>query len=379
MTTERLRELLEERVADVSPVDASDVAWVRAQRVRRKRQVGIVAAGAAAVLAIAGTVAVLDDRKTTVSEPAGRPTSTPSAAAPTPPEPTATEQGPRAERAGTHHGAPLWWTPVAARDGELPPLEVPELPAELSMASESPVATPPARIDAVFGTEKQLYRLLSGSRLVSVDLSEHLGPVADEGGNVRSPLARDSLSPDGSKVFFVQQDGVEVWDLATNGWQHVPTDVTSAEQARWTPGGELWLPGQPARWPDPWPYDHQYTDVVLGDGVAAESDWMSEALTEAEASPGVPGRIGNPHLVVAGPVDDPQVLAMNADGRSVLCCPVVGWVGDDIVLFESHADRWRILAWRVGTLELYRVSQVVDIPRHGVYASYVDAFSPAGQ
>lgn len=49
------------------------------------------------------------------------------------------------------------------------------------------------------------------------------------------------------------------------------------------------------------------------------------------------------------------------------------------MLFESHADRWRILAWRVGTLELYRVSQVVDIPRHGVYASQVDTFSAGGQ
>jgi len=378
VSAERLRELLEERVAGVTAVDTSAAAWTRAEGVRRRRQLSAIGACAAVVL-VAGGVALSTDRPASQAPPSGPATRPPSASAPALPEPTATEQGARAERAGTHHGAPLWWTPVAARDGELPPLDVAGLPPELSMASESPVATPPTRIDAVFATEKQRYRLLSGGLLVSVDLSEHLGPVADTGGNARSPLARDSLSPDGSKVFFVQQDGVEVWDLATNSWQHVPTGVTRAEQARWTPEGELWLPGQPARWPDPWPYDHQYTDVVLGNGVAAESDWMSESLTGADPGPGAVGRIGNPHLVVAGPVDDPQVLAMNAEGRSVLCCPVVGWVGDDILLFESHADQWRILAWRVGTLELYRVSQVVDIPRHGVYASYVDTFSPGGQ
>ncbi len=62
MTTQRLRELMEERVADVETGDLAAPAWARAGRVRRRRQAAAVAAGAAVVLAVAGGVAVLDDR-----------------------------------------------------------------------------------------------------------------------------------------------------------------------------------------------------------------------------------------------------------------------------------------------------------------------------
>ena len=36
-------------------------------------------------------------------------------------------------------------------------------------------------------------------------------------------------------------------------------------------------------------------------------------------------------------------------GRWNQCCPVVGWLDPETVLFESRHEEARILAWRVGT------------------------------
>ena len=65
MTTQRLRELIEERVADVEAGDLSAPAWARADGVRRRRRIAAIGTAAAAVLVVAGGVAVLDDRQPT--------------------------------------------------------------------------------------------------------------------------------------------------------------------------------------------------------------------------------------------------------------------------------------------------------------------------
>ena len=57
MSDRRLRDLLEERVADLQPVDLVGDAWDRATSVRRRRRA--VASAAAAVVAVVGTVAVV--------------------------------------------------------------------------------------------------------------------------------------------------------------------------------------------------------------------------------------------------------------------------------------------------------------------------------
>ena len=227
-----------------------------------------------------------------------------------------------------------------------------------------------------FGTAKQQYRLLSDERLVSVDLSDRLGPVGDEGGNMFNPLGHQSVSPDGTQVFFRQPGRVEVWDLPTNTWRTVPT--ADYEQAAWTRDGELWLPGDgDTGRPDPWTGDHQYSQVVVGPGGAAEFDWM-----EGTGAPttGGPGQFANPEFLVAGEVGDPDLLAFGM-GRSKICCAPVGWFSHDFVLFgASSAGTYRVLAWRVGTPDLYRVSEYVDVPRQYAIASWAeDAFTAFGQ
>lgn len=45
-------------------------------------------------------------------------------------------------------------------------------------------------------------------------------------------------------------------------------------------------------------------------------------------------------------------------GRWKQCCSVGGWLDIDTVLFESRHEDARVLAWRVGTPDVYRVSDV---------------------
>ena len=151
------------------------------------------------------------------------------------------------------------------------------------------------------------------------------------------------------------------------------------EQAAWTRDGELWLPGDgDTGRPDPWDRgDHQYSQVVVGPGGAAEFDWM-----EGTGAPttGGPGQFANPEFLVAGEVGNPDLLALGI-GRGKICCGLVGWFSHDFVLFGTwSAGTYRVLAWRVGTPDLYRVSEYTNVPRRLVAASWAeDAFTSFGQ
>ena len=370
MTTERLRDLLEERVSDVEADDLSARAWARAGGVRRRRRTLVVGTGVAAVLVVAGGVAVLDDRPSATNVPTGPP---PSSATSTtvPPEPQSEE--PRATLAGEFRGAPFWWAPPAERDVELPVLQVPGLPAQLSMADADPVTRPPERVDAVFATGKQRYRLLSHDRLQSVDLSDRLGPVADAGGNLLSPLTPDSLSPDGTQVLFVQPAGLEVWDLPTNTWDSFPMTVEDAEQAAWSIDGHIGVEQYSGR-TDPWERgDHQGSSIVAGPvGEGAELDWMEGTGAPVTDST----QVANPDFLAVGTPAAPELLAFST-GRNKLCCPPIAWFSHDFLLFAASSSdgAHRVLAWRIGTPDLYRVSEYTDIGRPGLVASWAeDAF-----
>ena len=373
MTTARLRELMDERVADVEGRDLAARAWARADGVRRRRRYAVTGAAAATVLVVAGGVAVLDDRTDSDVQPSSRPTSTPTESPS--PSPTLDDRAPQAVLSGKFRGAPFWWAPPAEKDVELPVLQVPGLPETLSMADEDPVATPPDHVEAVFGTAKQQYRLLTNGQFVSVDLSDRLGPVGDEAGNMFNPLG--PVSPDGSEVIFRQPGRVEIWNLPTDTWRTFET--ADYEQAAWTRDGRLWLPGDgEIGRPDPWTGDNQYSHVVVGPAGAAELDWTT-GDPEVPGARG-PGRYANPEILVAGPAGDLSVLGIGVDGRSKGCCSLIGWFSHDFVLFgASSSGSYRVLVWRVGTPDLYRVSEFTDFPRQGAAMSWAeDAFSSFG-
>jgi hypothetical protein len=361
---------MDERVADVEGRDLAAGAWARADVVRRRRRYAVIGTAAAAVLVVAGTVSVLDDRGESGAPATRRPAPIVS--------PTRIEGAPRAELAGQFRGAPFWWAPPASQDADLPVLQVPGLPEELSMTSAPYVSEPPARVDAIFGLGKQQYVLLDSATLVTVDLSDRLGRVADEGGNPFSPVGPRSVSPDGSQVFFRQPGRVEVWDLPSNSWRTVETP--EYENAQWSLDGTLWTGDGPApERAEPWTGpDIQYSQIVVGPSGSAELDFTGGSAVVPGADE--PGHYANPELLAAVQDGSHDVLGISVDGRSKGCCSVVGWFSHDFVLFQAASGgEWRVLAWRVGTPDLYRVSLLTDFPWSGPAFGWAEsAFTGSG-
>ena len=123
MTDQQLRDLLEERVADVTMPDVSTVAWRDGRRSRRRDRLAVAGAAGLATAAVTVGVAVLvDDGATTGPEPApGVPTSTP---VPDPGQPDA-----------TYEGVPVWWSLGQGQEVNLPPVEDSPLPEVIDLAA----------------------------------------------------------------------------------------------------------------------------------------------------------------------------------------------------------------------------------------------------
>ena len=211
----------------------------------------------------------------------------------------------------------------------------------------------------MFGMGKQQYLLLSDDRFASVDLSDRLGAVADEGGNEFSPLGPGSVSPDGTQVFFRQPGRVEVWDLARNSWRTVETaDVESRRvdprrHDRHARGRRATGPVGPRR-----PRSGRSRSRVRTARRPSWTGWPRERARRRRASP---THYANPEFLAAGTPDAPDLLAFGM-GRSKMCCVPMAWFSHDFVLFAaSDPDgAHRVLAWRVGTPDVYRVSDYID-------------------
>ena len=101
---------------------------------------------------------------------------------------------------------------------------------------------------------------------------------------------------------------------------------------------------------------------------------MAEGVGAPSAS--APDAYGNPEFLAAGTPADPALLAFGM-GRNKMCCVPMAWFSHDFVLFSaSDPDgAYRVLAWRVGTPDLYRVSEYTNLPRRNFSASWPeDAF-----
>jgi hypothetical protein len=96
--------------------------------------------------------------------------------------------------------------------------------------------------------------------------------------------------------------------------------------------------------------DQPYGIWVDGPDAVAGSYFLNGPVTG--------GPYSNPEGLVARVGDKRAVLALSVEGRSKGCCPVVGWLADGVLGFESQG---RVLAWRVGTSTLYRVAEPVGL------------------
>lgn len=375
MTGQRLRDLLEERVADLPVTDLVDGAWDRARAVRRRRAAGV--GGAVAVLAVVGaTTAVVagGDEATPTPPPADSSSDAPSPPAPDP-------DGPQAERAGTYGGVPVWWAPTVAEETELPQVEGSGLPAEIDLDSSRGEVPPGFRAVALF----QLWGERPGEVVaIGADGASYTLDVSRleryaERGNVLPPLSAESLSPDGEHAFFRQDGALEVYTFGTRTWTTIDVPGADVERTRWeqaalevtTIGGGVGLSyyspaGQlirsttelPQGYTGPRWQDEHYGPLERLVGEGAQGLYLAGPVAAMDGT-----GFESVDAVAAGGVGEPDaLLAMppeTSGGRWKQCCAVVGWLDRETVLFESRHEHARVLAWRVGTPEVFRVSDVV--------------------
>jgi len=371
MTTERLRDLLDDLVADVTPIDRVDEAWQHARQRRRRRTAGVMGGAALALAAVVGLTQLVGG-DSSMPDP-GRTGSPSPSVSPGPSISDTAVSGPR------YRGAATWWLPGADAEPGLPWLDGTGLPRSIDLSAGAPSAAGIGRAVAVLGVwpDSPLSRVvavaLDGSSH-AVDISELL-PVADEQGNATSSLTSESLSPDGRHAFFVQQRSLEVYDFGSGDWTTISTPAYLAEGARWLTPTEIWVPerlgetssgtsyglagGAPGHplvdWKlSGWAGDEEFGPVAASGGDTAQAVFLSEYAT----SPGG-GSYGGLNGVAATRDGVPSLLVMTPhDDRWKGCCPVMGFADARTVLFESrHADA-RVLAWEVGTGRVQQVARI---------------------
>lgn len=368
MTDHDLRDLLHDRVSDLTSPDLSATAWHRAARLRRRRR-AMVAGGVAAAVAVVGVVAAsVEDR--TAGDRDGVPpaSSVPSGS----PDPDQEGGAPRATRMDDYRGAAVWEAPPPEDELALPRWPEPSLPEVIDPgAAATDVPHAPAR--GLVADGRRVLTLGEDGALSELDLAR-LAPVSDEGGNRLSPVTAYSLAPDGRHAFFVQEGSLEVLDLLTGRWQTVDTPDWLAEGARWTSDDEIWVPDALSSRGSGTLHDldgtvSQAMVSWLGVGFGDEEPWGPVAATG--------GRVAQ-DMFLAGPVDgtgvsNPEAVVVETGGRyDVLtmwpagsatrqkgCCEVLGFLDDDTVLLASRSSEGsRLLAWRVGTPEVFLVSRL---------------------
>ncbi|HEY1116571.1 MAG TPA: hypothetical protein VGE43_02630, partial [Acidimicrobiales bacterium] len=313
---------------------------------------------------------------------------------------------PRAVSAGEQHGASIWWAPDKEDEAALPPLAVDGVPEEVDLSAGARPHEPGVLANAVFmvgrgerldgrvvilGSDGSTYALAVG----------RLEPVADEGGNSYPALGQESVSPAGDHVFFRQRSSLEVYDLGAGRWTTIELPDGRAERARWIavenvtnpdegPIDRIWVPdptdptgragttydadGRPrgTEWISafaPWAAGGGDTYGPLRrDPVGIHLSGLGPAIAQAQfpdvelRGPG--GSLASGVDTVAtrdrsGQVSSVLALPYGQGGRWKACCPVVGWLGGPgTVLLESRGDVTRVLAWKVGTPELFGVTEL---------------------
>lgn len=335
MTDQDLRDLLQERVADLTTTDLAASAWRDASRQRTRRRGGAIAALAAGVLVVAGVTAVLDSRHEQRGDGA------PATTSPGPDQPDATADG-----------APVYWSPDPAAEKDLGSGPSGPLPAVIDLAAQAPPlsAAPVDRAIAVFGlddggrVDRLLLLVADGYR--SLTLTE---PVA---------LLDLELAPDGTAIHLTTEDGVAMsYPLAEGEW-------------RGDRHGDAVHQEPPPQVGDATAYGPVVPDPG-GERLAQAYDYGSDV-------PPAPGAVDQPETIVVTPAVGPAtILAINAPagdlgGRWKRCCPVAGWIDDGTLVYESRSAEPRLVGWEVGTHHFTLVSRITGL---GDGEGYVASFA----
>ena len=335
MTQQRLRELLQERVADETMPDYSGQAWRASRVVRRRRRLGAAAGVVAATVGISAGIAAVNSTPPAPRKPGGVAASDVTQQ----PEPTSDT---------TYQGVPLWWSPDQVEERALPRVAS-RLPAEIELRKEwnGWHDDPMDRAYAAFEQGRSMTLIGPDDALRYLPLTQ-LDEVTKPNGYAYFPTPM--LSQDGTRVAFAQPDGFAVYSVKERTWQYGEAfaDPSYAQQAP-SPGFDTGAA-------------QQYGPVI--DGAASWGMGVSGLPVRDSAID-----YSGPEFMAARGT----VLAFmdritdGQDGRYKNCCAVAGWLDPDTVVYESRQDASLLVAWRVGTHDFGLVARV-----HGAYdvASY---------
>ena len=414
MRDQELHDLLHERVADLTMPDVSQQAWGRARRIRRRRTTAAVAGAVAAVVVTAvavngGAGPLRSDgplppaSQVPTPDPSTGPTTGPSTGPTTGPDTGPDEARARAATApdGRYRGWRVYWGPLVDQEPTLPRASSP-FPDTVDLSTPAPdLADRPissalaayAVTDDAGGT--RLLLLAPDGTLRSVDTSR-VAPL-DDGAGTDVSVARDTLlSPTGEYLAFPQPGGVLVLTLATGAWRAVDTGDRVTTTLQWSQDTELWLPRtSQGGWGPLYSAldgtrsgaEHLVAPAAPFDvGAGPYGRWHLGPGGMAQSWARVPGL-----PVLRGEITPSQVLLVQGDVRAhdallVLsaastpqeqprpdfCCGAAFWLERDVVVYGSGASPGRLVAWRVGTHEVRRVTTIggYDPDREVVDSSY---------
>lgn len=366
MTDQRLRELFEERVADLPRVDAVDAAWRAAGGVRRRRRA--VAGTVAAVVAVVGAATVVAVQNGDAPPP------------PPPAKSDEADEGLTLERTGTYGGADVWWGPTKEQEAGLPAMSVPRFPGELDLddvAGELPAGTVVAALAQVSGDERvpgTTPVLAVATDGTTYEIENPPVPQGDLDVKWPLPVTQESLAPDGRHAFFVyDKQTLMVLDFMSGEWTQVAVGGTVPEHATWKDARTIKIPKVAAFDPDFILFSPDGQRI----GSSAEIDLIAH-LNDRDEGYG-PTRGDARAFLFAGPITGPGGAAYRStdgvlvrdgdtanlltfgipdDGRWLQCCAVVGWADPATVMVQSRGNTSRILGWRYSTGELFRIADI---------------------
>ena len=369
MTDQELRDLLEERVADVTTHDLSGLAWRAGRRARRRDRLAVVGAAAVVTAAVASGAAVLGDGRPTAPSPA------PNVAGPAP---TSVE---RTEADGRYEGVPVWFSPTRQEEGGLPALDTEVLPRVVDLES-GPVVKAMDRAVAAFAVGDTVRLVDEDGGQVGVSIAR-LDDVTKPNGYSYRPVHESMLSPDGQHLVFPQDGSVAIYSL-DGGWSEIDTGDAVTRFVTWVADDTLVLPPGEGGGPSlGYTVDGGgvFSDLTVdrlrplfsvGDAQAYGPTRSSAGSSAQSYGMGVPipgdhaGRdLSDPEFVYAETVAGLAALSLTwtidedgDDGRFLQCCPVAGWLDERRLVYESRQTEPALVAWTVGTDEFRLVSRI---------------------
>jgi hypothetical protein len=403
MTDQRLHDLLHESVSDATMPDVADSAWRSGVRTRRRRTAGLAAGATAGVVAVAGTLALVDRGTSDQGPSTGPPRHSPSTSGSSGASPDA-----------RYGGRPVWWSPTLAQEAQLPAYPDSPLPATIDFSRpESSLVMDPvpnalaafARLEGTARYRATVDVLGSDGLLRRIDIGPEPGgpgpvqPMRDPEGHLRIRAGASMLSPSGKFLMFPQQHSIRVMTLRTGKWRTVDTGNDPTWDATWAGVDTLVLPDlSKPRAPAP-TYSlngHRVgTTNLVGAGIpriplggsqpygrvrTGQSDVAQAFYPGADIQQPPALRLSprqSDWIAVTG-THDGILLIVQEPGRQKGCCQVDGWIGPDTVLYDSSSSTGtRLIAWEVGTGRFWQVSRLTGVTLGQVYVVSSYAQFPA--